>query len=251
MPNFVQSYFNIPAVTYDTKCFGDQTIFTITNPANTDSWTWDFGDATSGAGNSPIHQYASSGDYSVTLTETFNGRSFTSTFPVTIHPLPPKSFTQDSLYIFPGSSIPLDGGADMMTYMWQNGYSGRFLNVSEPDSIFVFIVDTNCCQMSDTLRVILLDLAVPTAFTPNGDLLNDLFRVKGPTEGIDNYQFSVFNQWGQMIWETSDFLAGWDGKVKGTLCTTGLYTWLMKFSVKGNIMNGGNVVKRGSFMLLR
>jgi gliding motility-associated-like protein len=258
LPNFIQSYFNIPAVTYDTKCHGDQTIFSITNPSNTDSWSWDFGDATSGAGISPSHQYASPGDYTVTLTETFGGRNFTSSLPVTIHPLPPKPFSHDSdslhpdsLYIFPGSTISLDAGAHMTTYLWMNGYSSRTYPVSEPGLYSVFIVDTNCCQMRDTIKIILLDLAVPSAFSPNGDLLNDLFRVKGPTEGIDNYYFSVFNQWGQRIWETSDFLDGWDGKLKGTFCPTGLYTWLMKFTVKGNIMSDGDVVKRGAFVLLR
>jgi len=256
MPDFVQSYFNIPVFTYDTKCHGDQTQFKITNTANTGSWSWDFGDATSGAGNSPSHQYALPGDYTVTLTETFNGRNFTTALPVTIHPLPRKSFMRDtipidSLYIFPGSTIQLDAGAFMKTYLWQNGYSGRSFPVSVPGIYSVFIVDTNCCEMSDTIKIIMLDLGVPTAFTPNGDQINDLFRVKGPTEGIDNYHFSVFNQWGQLLWETSDFLDGWDGKLKGTLCPTGLYTWLMKFTVKGNIMSDGNVVKRGVFVLLR
>ena len=255
LPNFIQSYFNIPAVTYDTKCYGDQTLFTITNPANTDSWAWNFGDNASMANvsamKSPSHQYTLPGDYIVTLTETFNGRSFTSSFPVTINPLPPKSFIRDSLYIFPGSIIQLDAGAYYTTYMWQNGYSNRYFPVSEPGIYNVFIIDTNCCQMSDTIKVILLDLAVPSAFTPNGDLINDLFRVKGPTEGIDNYHFSVFNQWGQKLWETSDFMAGWDGKYKGILCSHGPYTWLMQFSVKGNIMSDGNVVKRGAFVLLR
>jgi gliding motility-associated-like protein len=260
LPNFIQSYFNIPAVTFDTKCFNDQTLFKITNPSNTDSWAWDFGDP-SGVNNtlniqSPAHQYSAPGNYTVTLTETFNGRNFVSTIPVTIHPLPRKSFMRDtipidSLYIFPGSIIQLDAGAYMTTYLWKNGYSGRIFPVSEPGIYNVFIVDTNCCQMSDTIKIILLDLGVPSAFTPNGDQLNDLFRVKGPTEGIDNYHFSVFNQWGQMLWDTNDFLKGWDGKMNGTFCSTGLYTWLMQFSVKGNIMSDGNVVKRGVFVLLR
>jgi gliding motility-associated-like protein len=263
LPNFVQSYFDIPAVTYDTKCHGDQTLFHVTNPANTDTHTWDFGDAASGAANTviapnPSHQFTTPGDYTITHTETFNGRSFTSALPVTIHPLPPKPFSHDSdtlhidsLYIFPGSSISLDAGAYMASYMWQNGFSGRSFTVSEPGNYSVFIVDTNCCQNIDSIKIILLDLAVPTAFTPNGDQINDLFRVKGAIEGIGNYHFSVFNQWGQRIWETSDFLKGWDGKMKGAFCPSGLYTWLMKFSVNGNIMNEGDVVKRGTFVLLR
>ncbi len=258
MPNFVQSYFNIPAVTYDTKCNGDQTIFKINNPSNADQYSWDFGDAASGAGNtstleSPTHQYSAATDYTVSLTETYAGRSFSSTFPVTMHPLPATNFPpgQDSLYIFPGSTIQLDGGANMATYMWQNGYSERTYPVSEPGIYNVYIVDTNCCHFSDTLLVIMLDLVVPSAFTPNGDLINDLFRVKGPSEGIGEFHFSIYNQWGQMIWETSDIQEGWDGKMKGTLCSTGLYNWLLQFTVKGNIMNEGNVVKRGSIYLLR
>ena len=55
---------------------------------------------------------------------------------------------------------------------------------------------------------------VPTAFTPNGDGLNDIFR---PTAvGIASMEyFRVFNRYGELVYETSDITKGWDGTYKG------------------------------------
>jgi len=258
LPNFIQSYFDIPALDYDTKCLGDDTYFYLLNKANIDSISWDFGDPSSGSNNSsnlldPTHQFSAAGDYKVQWTEWFANRSFITSSQVTINKLPPKSFASlgDSVYILPGSSILLNGGDFMKTYLWQNGATTQSIEASEPGYYNVTIVDTNCCQQSDTLKILLLDLFVPTAFSPNFDGKNDRFRVKGPTQGIDNFRLSVYNRWGQLIWETNNFGDGWDGTYNGTNCPLGAYTWVLSFGVTGNIQEKNKVVKRGVVTLIR
>lgn len=254
LPNFIQSFFDIPPVDYDTKCDGDATVFDILNKSNIDQVTWDFGDAgntSPGSGLNPVHTFSTHGDFTVTMTETFNGQSFVTTFPVHIDSLPSKSFAPDSLYIFPGSSIPLDAGADMYSYLWQDGSSSRFFEVSDPGLYTVEYIDINCCMNSDSLKVIALDIVLPNAFTPDSDNLNDVFRPLGPTDGIEDFTLSVYNRFGQLIWESGGFSDGWDGSFNGKPLPTGVYAWNMTFNVKGNVMELGKVKYHGYVTLLR
>jgi len=256
LPNFIQSYFDIPPITYDTKCKGDQTYMFLTNTANIDSIRWDFGDPASGAFNSdtlmqPFHIFSNSGNYTVKATEWFNNQYFETSIPVKINILPPKSFDQDSLYILPGSAIMLDGGDYMKSYLWQDGSTEQKFKASEAGYYNVTIIDTNCCQQSDTIKLLLLDLYVPNAFSPNNDFLNDRFRAIGPTQGIENYHFYIYSRWGQLLWETNSFYDSWDGTINGVDCPGGVYTWVLKFDVSGDLLNVNKVAKRGTVTLLR
>ncbi len=254
LPTFIQSFFDIPPFDYDTKCDGDETLFTIHNTANIDNATWDFGDAgntTPGTGLNPVHVFSAPGTYNVTLTESFGGQTFTSTSQVVINQLPPKSFIPDSLYIFPGSIIPLDAGADMFDYRWQDGSNNRFYDVANPGLYVAEYTDINCCTNSDSLLVIALDISLPNAFSPNGDGLNDYFKAMGPSDGIQDYTLVIYNRWGQLVWETTNFSDSWDGNFKGEKAPTGIYAWYMTFNVIGNVSSIGKVKYKGSVTLLR
>jgi gliding motility-associated-like protein len=256
LPSFVQSFFDIPGITYDTKCDGDDTYFTLTNPANIDSIRWDFGDAASGGSNTdpslkPFHKFSASGKYNVKTQEWFNGRVFDRALEVTINKRPPKSFAKDSLYILPRSSIELDAGAGMVTYLWQDGSAEQKLEVSTPGYYNVIIIDTNCCREMDTIKIVLLDLYVPNAFSPNKDGLNERFHVKGPTEGISDYRFYIYSRWGQLIWQTNSIEDSWDGTNQGRDCPVGTYSWVMKFGVTSTLTNSDKVEKRGILTLIK
>jgi gliding motility-associated-like protein len=67
---------------------------------------------------------------------------------------------------------------------------------------------------------------VPTAFTPNGDGLNDVLRPIAVGMQRINY-FRVFNRWGQIVFSTSVNGHGWDGRVGGTLQSTNTYVWMV------------------------
>ena len=74
----------------------------------------------------------------------------------------------------------------------------------------------------------------PTAFTPNlegpqggsynlSDLDNDVFHPNHA--GIEEFEMSVFNIWGEMIFRSSDPMVGWDGYVNGLLAPQNTYAW--------------------------
>jgi gliding motility-associated-like protein len=67
---------------------------------------------------------------------------------------------------------------------------------------------------------------VPNAFTPNGDGLNDTFRPVATGELIRQFSMVIYNRWGQMVFETSDYSGGWDGKN----APAGVYGWVISYS---------------------
>ncbi|PKP02898.1 MAG: hypothetical protein CVU14_02725 [Bacteroidetes bacterium HGW-Bacteroidetes-9] len=257
LPNFIQSFFDVPPIDYDTKCDGDLTVFSMLNTSNIDNVTWNFndpGNPAPGSGTNPVHQFSTHGDYLISLTETFNGQNFVTTFPVHIDSLPLKTGDKplpDSLYIFPGSTIPLYGPDDMYSYLWQDGSINQSFNVSEEGLYHVEYVDINCCRNADSIKVTALNISVPNAFTPNGDNLNDVFRALGPNDGIEDFSLAVYSRFGQLLWETTTFEDFWDGTYNGELLPRGNYAWSLAFNVKGNVMEIGKVKYKGSVLLLR
>lgn len=254
--NFIQSFFDVPYFDYDTKCMNDETEFWLLNESNIDAVEWDFGDEadpTPGSGFNPVHVYKNPGIYDVKVTETYGSVSYITHSQVIINALPPKSFENkgDSLYLFPGSMIPLDAGEGMHSYLWQDGSDGQFYDVSDPGLIVVNVEDINCCKSSDSLRIISLAITLPSAFSPNGDGLNDTFGPIGPDEGISDFSLKVFNRWGQKVWEAISLKDEWNGTFNGQISPSGIYSWQMSFNVIGNISFTGKAQYKGNVTILR
>jgi gliding motility-associated-like protein len=87
---------------------------------------------------------------------------------------------------------------------------------------------------------------VPNAFSPNGDGLNDVFRAIPAGMSTTTY-FRVFNRYGQMVFETNQWLKGWDGKYNGQDAPSGAYVWM----VKGMDRNKRIIEMSGTVMLVR
>ncbi len=68
---------------------------------------------------------------------------------------------------------------------------------------------------------------IPSAFTPNGDGINDFFGVKA--EGIKQFKLQIFNRWGEMVFESEDITNLWDGTYQGEKITsTDVYVYQVK-----------------------
>jgi gliding motility-associated-like protein len=86
---------------------------------------------------------------------------------------------------------------------------------------------------------------VPNVFSPNGDGSNDVLRVRG--KGIEEIQFTIFNRWGEKIFETFDLNAGWDGTYKGEPMNLSVFVYVLK----GKYKNGKSIDEKGNFTLMR
>jgi gliding motility-associated-like protein len=93
--------------------------------------------------------------------------------------------------------------------------------------------NTGCqATTTETLKVLsACIIAVPSAFTPNSDGLNDYLY---PLNAIkaENLDFKVFNRWGQLIFHSKDWRQKWDGRVNGIMQATGVYIWMLDFTHK-------------------
>lgn len=123
------------------------------------------------------------------------------------------------------------------------------LRLTSDQEFYLQVTNTIGCSDFDTVKVKVLKgpgFYVPTAFTPNGDGLNDVFR---PTAvGISKLEyFRVFNRYGELVFETSEINKGWDGLYKGVKQNIGNYVWALKGVDRNNrekAMNGYVVLIR-------
>lgn len=87
---------------------------------------------------------------------------------------------------------------------------------------------------------------VPTAFSPNGDRNNDVFRFIAAGMQTIEY-FNVYNRWGQMVYSSTNSGRGWDGTTGGKPQSTGIYVW----TVKAMDYTGAVYTQRGTVTLVR
>ncbi len=113
------------------------------------------------------------------------------------------------------------------------------------------ITDTLGCFSTDSYFYFqILEVAsveVPDAFTPNGDGINDKIYVKG--WGIESLlSFSIYNRWGELVFQTSDIDQGWDGSYKGEVQSPDSYAYIV---VVKNYIYGEPTTVKGFFDLVR
>ncbi|HET6541886.1 MAG TPA: T9SS type B sorting domain-containing protein [Chryseolinea sp.] len=89
------------------------------------------------------------------------------------------------------------------------------------------------------------NLFYPTAFTPNGDGLNDIFNVFG--QFITTFEMRIFNRWGEMMYVTDVLGKGWDGTFKGSLMPEGTYVFRATLTDKA----GRTFDRSGTVVLLK
>ncbi len=90
---------------------------------------------------------------------------------------------------------------------------------------------------------------VPNAFTPDNDEFNQGF-VPVFSSGFDPYNFNmlIFDRWGEIIFESNNSAAGWDGTYMGKPVKEGVYTWKIEFK---RAENDANQIAIGHVSLLR
>lgn len=184
-------------------------------------------------------------------------------------PVPSVSIKASASIICVGGAVtftamPINGGA-IPAYQWKiNGInagtnSPAFTSnaLSNGDRIECVMTNDPLCPSpvavrSNTISIV-IDPALcaprfymPTAFTPNHDGKNDLLK---PTlfGNVTAYTFSIYNRWGQKIFETSDRQRGWDGKIAGRDADANVFVWMCSIQFNGQPVEN----RRGTVVLIR
>lgn len=122
--------------------------------------------------------------------------------------------------------------------------NGQFITVRAEDT-FQWVKVDNFCLSSEMTCVETPELIMPNVFTPNADGINDNFSPV-TFKGIVKSELIVFNRWGQVIFETEDLQAGWDGTFNNAPCKDGVYFWVASYT---DIFEQ-SVIEHGNFTLI-
>ena len=118
----------------------------------------------------------------------------------------------------------------------------------QPGTYYVKVANY-CGTKTDTIQVYPqcdYPIYMPTAFTPNNDQLNDLYRVP-PQNKNRLLSFKIYNRFGQLVFVTTDKKRGWDGNIKSFPADTGTYTYYLEMSG----ITGKRISQKGTFVLIR
>ena len=86
---------------------------------------------------------------------------------------------------------------------------------------------------------------MPTAFSPNGDGINDRIYVRG--FGITSMKWNIYNRWGVLVYQSSDLTQGWDGTYKGLVQPQDVYQYVLEVVMS----DGKKYLKKGDITLLK
>ena len=199
-------------------------------------WTWDFGDGVRTALASTSHHYPRYGDYTARLWAMGDNGCSSDTAQVPIHIGNPNVFAGNDTVVITGypAQLHATGTGD---FLWSppDGLSDpRIANpvvtVDHDREFYVMLTTDEGCVGRDTVVVRAIKgpaIYVPTAFTPNGDGLNDLLMpVYVGMKKLE--QFSVYNRWGQRVFTTTDMRRGWDGRTEQKTSGSATYIWLIR-----------------------
>ncbi|MGN6803113.1 MAG: PKD domain-containing protein [Ginsengibacter sp.] len=116
------------------------------------------------------------------------------------------------------------------TFLWKDGSTAPSFAANH-EGIYFLTATNECGSHTDSITITksLCNILMPSGFTPNGDGLNDVFRVKYPF-AVTHFHFIVTDRWGQAVFETTDIHRGWDGTFKGEPAVAGIYVWVISFT---------------------
>lgn len=268
LPNFVSSFLNIPYFSWTNHCHTYPTVFELRNKANNGDVIWRFYDEDNhyvGASNDGTFTFDESGDYRVEVTETYNEISYVHNDTIHIFKLPSPTLngSDDSVvFMLPNTTIKLDAG-DFDFYLWEKIAQGESEPLSEERECFfseegrysITITDTNCCVNRKIFKILYSEVFFPTAFRPNSNIeKNRIFRAMGGSIGLNDFYMRIFDQWGQLIFETEDVTDGWNGKMKnsGEELSSGTYVYYVHYKTEAtDFQESKEFNTRGTVVLIR
>lgn len=146
----------------------------------------------------------------------------------------PRVFMVNEAGICPGMDIqltPVYRYTENARYLWSNGSNEPF-TMAQTTGNYRVDVSNDCGTSSASIRLYngACKLYVPTAFTPNGDGKNDLFKAEYG-ENVIKFHLEVFNRWGQRVFSSYELSGGWDGRINGILQPAGVYAWKITYTL--------------------
>ena len=132
------------------------------------------------------------------------------------------------------------------SFLWSTESTSSSVIVNTSGTYTVDFSDEHSCEQQIAFTVLDKDscelITMPNVFTPNTDLINDLF-IPLEYEFVSTSTMKIFNRWGTVIWNTDEIEKGWNGKHFDEDCSEGVYFWLIEYKTNKDVYKtlSGNV----------
>ncbi|MBS1582573.1 MAG: gliding motility-associated C-terminal domain-containing protein [Bacteroidetes bacterium] len=152
------------------------------------------------------------------------------TVEVSVAPPPAVDLGPDTLFCAGGVFL-LDATLANASYHWHDGSTSAAFPATQAGLHWVAVTVDGCSARDSILLAteecgVLVDM--PNIFSPNSDGHNDRF-IPVTLRGVSTSALTIYNRWGQAVYETDDVRQGWDGRVAGTACAEGTYFWCIRY----------------------
>ena len=229
---------------------------------------WDFGDGIYSVEESPEHIYRETGTFAVELTVTsVINKKFVKMLgseSIIVHGSPEVGFNWENDENEAGHEVTfVDLSDNVVKWYWNFGDRTPTSEDQHPThtygregtyTVSLIGVDANGCKdtLHSTIRISGKQLShnffAPSAFTPNGDGSNDEFRILINGPHTLEFEMSIYNRQGILVFETNDINQAWDGRLKsGALAPQGPYIWMVTMKDE----KGNHDQQRGLFTLIK
>ncbi|MDP4265318.1 MAG: gliding motility-associated C-terminal domain-containing protein [Bacteroidota bacterium] len=246
------------------SCKEDTIYFSPINSNGIIAWNWNFDNTLSANSPDQVKIYPASGQHDAQLIVSNGSCTDTARQTITLDNRVVVAFDVPAI-ICPEDPVRFINNSTGTVDQWVWNFGNGLTSGLQTPSLFHYPVlgkdffytiklvgsnNTMNCKDSVTRTVEVLSnctIAVPTAFTPNGDGLNDYLQPNNAIKA-DNLLFSVYNRFGQLVFETRDWTRKWDGRINGILQPTGVYAWVLSYVHRDT---KEKVFKKGTTLLIR
>ena len=191
------------------------------------------------------------GIYWATITNAIGCATTDTCIILPVWPLPVVNLGSDTIICLGDEKI-LDATGAGFTYLWNDGSVTATYTATIPGIYSVEVTDTNNCSFIDEINLSPgcgHDIFIPTAFSPNGDGVNDIYNIV-PFNELLSFDIQIFSRWGQLLFESTDINSGWDGTHNNISSEIGTYIFKIIYQVE-TLEGPAEYTRGGTVVLLR